>query len=123
METQEYIIESQLVTGQAKCSLFGQKQFVYFYVHYTSNANWFLSIDTPHYDQNCKFYQKDLQSLFPNEIAKAKEEILQRIKTKHAMDKMIQIKKLKDSEPAREPHPLNIMKLKNIKIRDIDWRD
>ncbi|MEN9919941.1 MAG: hypothetical protein RL662_2377 [Bacteroidota bacterium] len=123
MDTHEHIIESQLVTGQTKCSLFGSKQFVYFYLNYTSKANWLISTDTPHYDTNCKCYQKDLWLLFPNEIAQAKTDILHRIKTKHSMDKVIEMNKLKAAEPIRVQQPLNLMKHKDIKIKPIDWRD
>lgn len=123
MVNNEHIIESQLVTGQAKCSLFGSKQYVYFYLNYTSLSAWLISTDTPHYDPNCKCYQKDLEALFPNEIAQAKNEILQRVRTKHSMDKILEMKKLKDSAPVREHRPLNLMKHKDIKIKEIDWRD
>lgn len=123
MDNSEYIIDTELIAGLAKCSLFGSKQYVYFYIHYTSKTNWLISTDTPHYDPNCKCYQKNLAELFPNEIAQAKNVILQRVKTKHSMDRMIEMKKLKDSEPVREHRPLNLMKHKDIKIKEIDWRD
>jgi hypothetical protein len=123
MDTHEHIIESQLVTGQAKCSLFGSKQFVYFYLNYTSKANWSISIDTQLYDATCKCYQKDLWLLFPNEIAQAKTDILHRIKTKHSMDKIVEMNKLKAAEPIRVQQPLNLMKHKDIKIKPINWRD
>jgi hypothetical protein len=121
MEQSEHIIESELVTGQAKCSLFGSPQFVYFYLNYTSKANWLTSTDTEYFDPTCKCYQKDLTKLFTVEIEQAKALILQRIKLQHTRDKMIN--KTKEVYTPIEHRPLNLMKSKNIKISDVDWRD
>lgn len=123
MDTSEYIIEQKLVTASAKCSLFGPKQYVYFYLFYTSKANWELSTDTPHYDPNCKCYQKDLNKLFSIEIAQAKKEILNNIRIKHTLHKMSEINKLKVNKPIKANSTPNLMKHKDIKIKEVDWRD
>lgn len=124
MEQSEHIIESELITGQAKCSLFSSSQFIYFYLHYTSKANWLTSTDTEYYDPNCKCYQKDLTKLFPIEINQAKATILQRIKLQHTRNKLIDKNNNKQVYTPIEHKPLiNLMKHKDIKIKDIDWRD
>ena len=112
MDTSEYILEHKLVAAKTKCSLFGPKQFVYFYLLYTSKANWDISTDTPHYDHRCKCYKKDLNKLFPIEIGMAKREILNTIRIKN----IIEI-----NEPIQKP--FNLMDYKNIQIKDSDWRD
>jgi hypothetical protein len=123
MEQSEHIIESELVTGQAKCSLFGSPQFVYFYLNYTSKANWLTSTDTEYFDPTCKCYQKDLFKLFPNEIEQAKTLILQRIRLQHTRDKLVNKNNSKQVYTPLEHKPINLIKPKNIKIKDIDWRD
>lgn len=123
MEQLEHIIESELITGQAKCSLFSSPQFVYFYLNYTSKANWLISTDTQYFDPTCKCYQKDLLKLFPNEINQAKNNILQRIKLQHTRDKMVDKNNNKNVYTPIEHRHINLMKHKDIKIKDIDWRD
>ena len=121
MNTSEYIIEQKLVTGQAKCSLLGKKQFVYFYLFYTSKANWEISTDTPLYDPNCKCYEKDLNSLFHSEIEQAKKQILHTLRIKNTVHKIVEINKLKVNQPVKAERPPNLMKHKDIK--EVDWRD
>lgn len=96
MDSKEYIIESQLVTGSTKCTFFGKKQYVYFYVHYTSKTNWLISSDTLHYNPNCNCYRKNLNKLFKKQISQVKSEMLMRIKLKYSL---LHYKKI---EPTKE---------------------
>lgn len=123
MDSQDFILDREMVTVQAKCSLFGSKEFVYFYVNYSSKAEWFLSTDTPFFNPNCKCYNKNLDELFPHEIVKAKNEILARIRNQHLINRINEKSEAKKSWLPTQTKPINLMKHKDIRIKDIDWRD
>ena len=123
---EERIIEKQLVCVPMKCSFFGKKEFVYFYVNYSSECNWSVSIDTPHYDRNCQCYEKNLEKVCATEVATAKATILSRIKMRHAVQQAVVKQTRRD--PARSleyriPPPPSVFKNKDIHIKDVDWRD
>jgi len=125
MEPEEYIIDSQKFSGFAKCSFFGAKEYIYLILSYTSKANWHVSVDPDHYDQKCKCYSKDLYTLFPDQIQEAKNTVLARIKNQHTINKLVNINQLKKVESTTlvKRVPINLMKHKDIKIKQIDWRD
>jgi hypothetical protein len=125
MDQPEHIIETQLVTAMVKCSFFGAKQFIYLHVHYTSKANWHVSTDTPYYDEKCPCYKQDVEKLCKPQIEDAKKLILERIKTKHIIDRVAEDKANKKAwAPPPEHRPLpKLFKNKDITIREVDWRD
>ncbi len=126
MSTDERIIEKQLVCVPLKCSFFGKKEFVYFYVNYSSECNWSVSIDTPHYDNKCQCYEKNLEKLCATEVEAAKASIISRIKMKHSVQQAVDKKTLRDpagSLEYRRPVPPSVFKKKDIQINDVDWRD
>jgi hypothetical protein len=126
MTMEERIIEKQLVCVPMKCSFFGKKEFVYFYVNYSSECNWSVSIDTPHYDNQCQCYEKNLEKLCAKEVEEAKAAIISRIKMRHSFQQAVEKKTTRD--PARSleyriPPPPSVFKKKDIQIKDVDWRD
>jgi len=125
MEQEELVIESLAISGPEKCSFFGSKQFIYLILNYTSKANWYVTINPNQYDPNCQCYKKDLSILLRNEVEQGKKEILTRVRNKHTIDKIIDkdIQKKMYKPVVQQHEPLNLMKHKNIKIKDIDWRD
>jgi hypothetical protein len=123
---EEVIVEKELVCVQMKCSFFGKKDFVYFYVNYSSAGNWSVSIDTPHYDNNCQCYGKNLEKLCATEVAAAKASIISRIKMKHSVRQAVDKQTLREptgSIEYRRPIPPSVFKKKDIQIKDVDWRD
>jgi len=125
MEQPEHVIEKELVTASVKCSFFGGKQFIYLMLMYTSKANWLVSTDTPYYDEKCSCYKQDVEKLCKEQIEDAKKVILDRIKTKHIIDRAAEDNNnRKRWEPPKEHRPMpQLFKKKDIKIKDVDWRD
>src|SRR5688572_31847847 len=124
MEQPEIIIDSQPITAKVKCGFFSAPIFVYYILDYTSKASWHVHVDPDRYDKNCKCYSKDPNKLIPNEIAKAKSVILERIKNKVSTDRINRKafqKKQEETIAIVRPKP-DLMRHKNITIKTIDWK-
>jgi hypothetical protein len=100
MEQQEYTIDTQPITANVKCGLFSSPVYVYYILHYTSKATWHVQIDPNHYDKNCKCYSKDPYKLIPNEIAKAKAIILERMKNQLSISRITEKNNIKKQTDA-----------------------
>ncbi len=123
MEPAEYVIDTEPITAKIKCGLFSSPVFVYYILNYTSKANWLISIDSNHYDQNCKCYSKDPYKLIPNEIEIAKSKILDRIRNQLSIDRIKQKDQANKYNNSVYKPKIDLMKHKNIVIKPIDWRD
>lgn len=120
----EYTIDSEPIAAKVKCGLFSSPVFVYYILNYTSKANWHVMADPNYYDPNCKCYSKDPYKVIPDEIEKAKAVILGRIRAQASIDRIKQKNTInKINASSYKPPPPDLMKHKNITIKQIDWRD